>query len=104
VGEDLLVEWYHVDVPDNLKARRVRTQFEVFRRVISFAVFVVALGIALTTFEWAKTIGTSVLASAGIVGLAAGLAARPNDRKSGRWTSDCADRADPARGRRGRRR
>src|SRR6266581_6955338 len=33
VGEDLLVECYHVDVPDNLKARRVRTQFEVFRRV-----------------------------------------------------------------------
>jgi small-conductance mechanosensitive channel len=49
----------------------------VFRRVVSFAVFVIALGIALTTFEWAKAIGTSMLASAGIVGLAASLAARP---------------------------
>jgi small-conductance mechanosensitive channel len=77
VAEDLLVDSYRIDVPDNIKARRVRTQFEVFRRVISFAVFVVALGIALTTFDWAKTIGTSVLASAGIVGLAASLAARP---------------------------
>jgi small-conductance mechanosensitive channel len=77
VAEDLLVEHFRIDVPDNLMARRVRTQFDVFRRVVSFAVFVIALGIALTTFDWAKTIGTSVLASAGIVGLAASLAARP---------------------------
>ncbi len=77
VAEDLLVDRFRIDVPDNLKSRRVRTQFEVFRRVASFAVFVIALGIALTTFEWAKAIGTSLLASAGIVGLAASLAARP---------------------------
>jgi small-conductance mechanosensitive channel len=38
---------------------------------------VIALGIALTTFEWAKVNRTSMLASAGIVGLAASLAARP---------------------------
>jgi small-conductance mechanosensitive channel len=73
VAEDLLVARFRIDVPDNLKSRRVRTQFEVFRRVVSFAVFV----IALTTFEWAKAIGTSMLASAGIVGLAASLVARP---------------------------
>jgi hypothetical protein len=77
VVEDLLIEHFRIDVPDNLMARRVRTQFDVFRRLVSFAVFVIALGIALTTFDWAKTIGTSVLASAGIVGLAASLAARP---------------------------
>lgn len=77
VGEDLLVHKFRIDVRDNLKARQVRTQFEVFRRVITLAVFVIALGVALTTFDWAKTIGTSVLASAGIVGLAGSLAARP---------------------------
>jgi small-conductance mechanosensitive channel len=77
VAEDLLVERFRIDVPDNLKSRRIRTQFELFRRVVSFAVFVIALGIALTTFDWAKTIGTSMLASAGIAGLAVSLAARP---------------------------
>jgi small-conductance mechanosensitive channel len=77
VLEDVIVQHFRIDVRDNLKARQIRTQFEVFRRVAEFAVFVIALGIALTTFDWAKTIGTSVLASAGIVGLAASLAARP---------------------------
>jgi small-conductance mechanosensitive channel len=77
VAEDMLVERFRIDVPDNLRARRVRTQFEVFRRVASVAVFVIALGIALTTFRWANRLGDTVLASAGIVGLAASLTARP---------------------------
>lgn len=77
VIEDVIVHRFRIDVRDNLKARQIRTQFEVFRRVTEFAVFVIALGIALTTFDWAKTIGTSVLASAGIAGLAASMAARP---------------------------
>jgi small-conductance mechanosensitive channel len=77
VIEDLLVERFRVDVKDNLKARRIRTQFAVFRRVLSFIVAVIAFGIALTTFDWARAIGTSLLASAGIAGLAGSLAARP---------------------------
>ena len=77
VVEDMLVEQFRLDVLDNLRARRVRTQFEVFRRVAAVAVFVVALGIALTTFQWANTLGDTVLASAGIVGLVAGITARP---------------------------
>lgn len=77
VAEDVLVERFRLDVPDNLRARRVRTQFEVFRRVASVAVFVIALGVSLTTFKWANTLGDTVLASAGIVGLAASITARP---------------------------
>jgi small-conductance mechanosensitive channel len=77
VAEDMLVERFRLDVPDNLRARRVRTQFEVFRRIASVAVFVIALGVALTTFKWANTLGDTVLASAGIVGLAASITARP---------------------------
>jgi small-conductance mechanosensitive channel len=76
VIEDLLVERFRVDLKNNLKARRIRTQFAVFRRVSSFIVAVIAFGIALTTFDWARTIGTSLLASAGIAGLAGSLAAR----------------------------
>jgi small-conductance mechanosensitive channel len=76
VVEDLLVEQFRLDVPENLRARRVRTQFEVFRRVASVTVFVVALGIALTTFQWANTLGDTILASAGIVGLVASITAR----------------------------
>jgi small-conductance mechanosensitive channel len=77
VVEDVLLEKFRVDVKDNLRARQIRTQFLVFRRVLTFAVTVIAFGVALTTFDWARTIGTSLLASAGIVGLAGSLAARP---------------------------
>jgi small-conductance mechanosensitive channel len=77
VAEDMLVERFRLDVPGDLRARRVRTQFEVFRRVAAVAVFVIAFGIALTTFQWASTLGSTVLASAGIVGLAGSLTARP---------------------------
>jgi small-conductance mechanosensitive channel len=77
VVEDMLVERFRIDVPDNLRARRVRTQFEVFRRVGSVAVFTIALGISLTTFKRVNTLGNTMLASAGIAGLAASLTARP---------------------------
>jgi small-conductance mechanosensitive channel len=77
VVEDLLADKFRIEPGDNLKARRVRTQFAVLRRALSVAVVVIAFGIALTTFDWARTIGTSLLASAGITGLALSLAARP---------------------------
>jgi small-conductance mechanosensitive channel len=77
VAEDDLVERFRIDVPGNLRARRVRTQFEVFRRIASIAVFVISLGVALTTFKWASRLGDTLLASAGIVGLVASLTARP---------------------------
>jgi small-conductance mechanosensitive channel len=77
VVEDVLVEKFRLDVKDNLKARQIRTQFAVFRRLLTFVVTVIALGVALTTFDWARAIGASLLASAGIVGLAGSLAARP---------------------------
>jgi small-conductance mechanosensitive channel len=76
VAEDMLVERFRLDIPGDLRARRVRTHFEVFRRVGAVAVFVIAFGIALTTFQWASTLGGTVLASAGIVGLAGSLTAR----------------------------
>ena len=76
-AEEMLVERFRLDVPDNLRARRVGSQFEVFRRVGSVAVFAIALGIALTTFKRVDTLGDTVLASAGIAGLAASLTAHP---------------------------
>jgi small-conductance mechanosensitive channel len=76
VVEDLLADKFRFEPGDN-KARRVLTQFAVLRRAVSVAVVVIAFGAALTTFDWARTIGTSLLASAGITGLALSLAARP---------------------------
>lgn len=61
---------------DNLHARRRLTQVVVLRRVATVAVLVLAAAGILLTFENARSVGASVLASAGVLGLVAGVAAR----------------------------
>ncbi len=68
---------HRLDVADNLEARRVHTQMDVLERTIEVGIVVVAAGAALMTFPRVRDLGAGVLASAGVVGLAVGLAARP---------------------------
>lgn len=75
-AEDLLLARYRVDVADNRHARRVRTQVIVVRRLTIAVIALVALAAALMTFPAARTAGASLLASAGVVGIVAGLAAQ----------------------------
>lgn len=77
VIEDFVSLRYDMDKRDNLSARRVQTQFRVFRRIIGVVVVVVAVAIMLMTFPTIRHLGTSLLASAGAAGLIVGLAARP---------------------------
>jgi small-conductance mechanosensitive channel len=74
---DIIFSRYSIDVPDNLSARRVRTQTQVLQRIVVVLVAMVTLAIMLMTFPSVKHIGASVLASAGLVGLVVGMAARP---------------------------
>jgi len=68
---------HDVEVPDNLEARRVHTQISVLTRSLMVVVVIVGGAAALMTFERVRALGTAVLASAGLAGLAIGLAARP---------------------------
>jgi len=77
VGGDYLAGRYRVDISDNLTARRIRTQFGVLRRLGLIAVCVVAAAATLMTFPSVWNIGASLFASAGVVGLVVGMAARP---------------------------
>jgi small-conductance mechanosensitive channel len=76
VLEDVTLARWRTDVPDNLKARRLRTQVVMIRRVTVAAIVVVAIGVMLMTFPDVRTLGTSVLASAGVVSVIAALAAQ----------------------------
>jgi len=67
---------YRTDVPDNRVARRVITQLAVIRRLIYVILFVIAIGAVLLTFPGVQAVGTSVLASAGVISVVAGLAAQ----------------------------
>ena len=75
--EDRILREHPVDVEDNLAARRVQTQTRVISRVLQGAVVLVGVALALMTFPQVRQVGTALLASAGIIGLVAGVAAQP---------------------------
>lgn len=57
-------------------ARRRQTQVMLLRRVTAALVIMLAIGAVLLTFEDGRSLGTSLLASAGVIGLIAGIAAQ----------------------------
>lgn len=65
-----------VDVADNLQARRIHTQTRVLSRVAMSVAVVVGAAFVLMTFPGARQIGANLLASAGVVSVIVGLAAR----------------------------
>ncbi|MGH8280149.1 MAG: mechanosensitive ion channel family protein [Gammaproteobacteria bacterium] len=74
---DMLASRYPVDAVNNLRARKVRTQFQVLRRICLVLISLLALGLMLITFPGIRALGTAVFASAGAAGIVLGLAARP---------------------------
>lgn len=76
LGKDMVLERYNINDKDNLKARRIYTQFKIIERIIYFIIIIVALAIALMTFEGIRKIGISIFASAGVAGIILGLAAQ----------------------------
>ncbi|MBP2705826.1 mechanosensitive ion channel [Microbispora sp. RL4-1S] len=60
----------------NRRARRIRTQITLVRRVSAAVVVLVALGAMLFTFPQVRALGAGLLASAGIAGVIAGIAAQ----------------------------
>jgi small-conductance mechanosensitive channel len=75
-GLSLAVGRYSVDTPDNRMARRAQTQLLIVRRLLIVIIVVVGLASVLLTFPGVQALGTSVLASAGVVSIVAGLAAQ----------------------------
>ncbi|MGW0392396.1 mechanosensitive ion channel family protein [Streptomyces sp. NPDC003042] len=67
---------YAAGSPDDARVRRVRTQVTLIQRVVTAVVVVVAVAAMLLTFPAMRTVGTSMLASAGILGIVAGIAAQ----------------------------
>lgn len=66
-----------VNMIDNLRARQIQTQTRVLVRILSFLVLLFGVSAMLITFPTARQFGTSLLASAGLAGLAVGFAAKP---------------------------
>jgi len=77
VFEDVVLARLRMDVADNLRARRVKTQIQVFRRLVGAVVVLIGVSIVLLSFGTVRVAGASLLASAGVVGVVIGLAAKP---------------------------
>ena len=76
LGEGVIAR-HRFDVADNLEARRIHTQTRVLARTGMVVVVIAGLAMMLMTFPGARQVGASLLASAGVAGLVAGIAARP---------------------------
>jgi small-conductance mechanosensitive channel len=76
VIEDFALERLRLDVPDNRRVRKLRTQVTLIRRLTAAIVTILALASMFMTFAQLRTLGASLLASAGVVGVIAGLAAQ----------------------------
>jgi len=72
-----IIAQHPADVEDNLNARRIATQARVLARIAMTAVAMTGVSLMLMTFPGARQVGASLLASAGVVGIVAGIAARP---------------------------
>ena len=68
---------YDISHADNLEARRMQTQIRVLGRVVGSAIVLATAAGMLMAIPGIRNIGVSLFASAGIAGLAVGLAARP---------------------------
>ncbi|SHF01920.1 mechanosensitive ion channel family protein [Streptoalloteichus hindustanus] len=76
VVEDVALARIRTDVRDNRHARRMHTQITLIRRVTVVVVAVLAGGTMLVTFPSARAAGTTLLASASVIGAIAALAAQ----------------------------
>jgi len=74
--DDYIIRRFDINQKDNLRARKIYTQLNVIKRIVIAVVVTIAFGTMLMTFDKVRQLGTTILASAGIVGIVVGLAAQ----------------------------
>ncbi len=67
---------YDINASDNLKARRIYTQIKVLENIAVALIIFLTIAFMLMSFDKVRQIGTSLLASAGILGVVLGFAAQ----------------------------
>jgi small-conductance mechanosensitive channel len=77
IALDRYARRFRTDVSNNLTARRAVTQLQVLKRAADVLLVLLTAGFALMSFDSVRQFGISLFASAGVAGIAAGLAARP---------------------------
>ena len=74
---DMILQRLSVNNGDaDRRARRLQTQVRLLRRVITTIIVILAIAAILFTFDAVRALGAGLLASAGIIGIVAGVAAQ----------------------------
>ena len=76
VFQEYVTNKFDIETADNLQARKVHTQLNVVKRIAIVLISILALAMILMTFEKVRQLGTTILASAGIIGIVVGMAAQ----------------------------
>jgi small-conductance mechanosensitive channel len=76
VIEYVILAHYDVRAKDNLKARAVYTQINVFKNIATFVIAILAFALILMSFDQVRQLGVSIMASAGVAGIIIGFAAQ----------------------------
>jgi small-conductance mechanosensitive channel len=77
LGADYAKGYQAASGEDTLRSRQIETRVDILSRVAVTIVVIVAAATMLMTFPAVRAIGATLLASAGLAGLAVGLATRP---------------------------
>src|SRR3546814_16027770 len=76
-GRIILERRSDISVEDNLKARRQHTRIRILYRVAQFIVGFLIVSLMLIAIPGVRSVGVTLMASAGLAGLAVGAAAQP---------------------------
>ncbi|HEY5297017.1 MAG TPA: mechanosensitive ion channel domain-containing protein [Verrucomicrobiae bacterium] len=76
IGQKALIAGYDIQAADNLQARKIYTQTKLIGRTLHVVIGLCAIASILMLFQEVRHLGASLLASAGIVGIIAGVAAQ----------------------------
>lgn len=76
IAQQMVLSRFDITQPDNLAARKVHTQVKVLARVLYVLIGLLTIASALMLFEEVRRLGTTLLASAGVVGIILGFAAQ----------------------------
>ncbi|SDQ16732.1 mechanosensitive ion channel family protein [Flagellimonas zhangzhouensis] len=76
IVKKIVIKNYDIGVADNLKARKVYTQFTILERIFIFIIILLGVGFVLMSFEEIREVGISIFASAGVAGIIIGFSAQ----------------------------
>jgi small-conductance mechanosensitive channel len=76
VFRELAINHYKSETETDFSLRKAKTKFHLIQRVLNFLIILGTIAIILMTFKSIRSIGSSLLASAGVVGLVLGFAAQ----------------------------